>query len=123
MNKVILSGRLTRDPEVRQNTEVKVARFTLAVDRYKSDADFINCIAFGKNADFAENYLRKGVKYIVVGNWKTGNYTNKDGIKVYTNELQVESYDFCENKGDSSEQREQGFAPNDVPENIELPFD
>ena len=99
MNKSIIIGRLTRDAEVRQNNETKVARFTLAVDRYNSDADFIPCVAFGKNADFAEKYLSKGKKICVEGNIKTGSYINKDGVKVYTTEVIAEHFEFCESKG------------------------
>lgn len=106
MNKVILCGRLTRDPEVRytQSAEpMAIARYTLAVDRkFKQDgeatADFINCIAFGKNGDFAEKYLKKGTKILVEGRWQSGNYTNKDGQKVYTNDCVVESHEFVESK-------------------------
>ena len=95
MNRVILCGRLTREPEIRYsqtaNGSMAVARYTLAVDRaFKKEgeqaADFINCIAFGKNGEFAEKYLHKGTKIIVEGRWQTGNYTNKDGQKVYTND-------------------------------------
>ncbi len=106
MNKVILCGRLTRDPEVRytQSAEpMAIARYTLAVDRkFKQDgeatADFINCIAFGKNGDFAEKYLKKGTKILVEGRWQSGSYTNKDGQKVYTNDCVVESHEFVESK-------------------------
>lgn len=102
MNLVILSGRLVRDPEVRSSGEIAVAKYTLAVDRTKKDADaqadFINCTAFGKNADFVEKYLHKGTKIMVTGHWQTGSYTNKDGQKVYTNECAVEKTEFCESK-------------------------
>ena len=92
MNKVILMGRLTRDPDIRYSQGEKqtaIARYTLAVDRrFKQEgqpsADFINCLALGKNGEFAEKYLHKGTKVVVVGNWQTGSYTNKDGNKVYT---------------------------------------
>lgn len=80
-----------------------VARYTLAVDRaFKKEgeqaADFINCIAFGKNGEFAEKYLHQGTKIIVEGRWQTGNYTNKDGQKVYTNDCVVERHEFCESR-------------------------
>lgn len=129
MNKSIIIGRMTRDAEVRQNNETKVARFTLAVDRYNSDADFIPCVAFGKNADFAEKYLTKGKKICVEGNIKTGSYTNKDGIKVYTTDVYVEHMEFVESKG--AEGFNQINAPietvdgfSDVPASMEdeLPF-
>lgn len=92
MNKIILMGRLTKDHEVRYSQGEKpmaIARYTLAVERkFKRDgepnADFINCIAFGKNGEFAEKYLHKGIKILVEGRIQTGSYTNKDGVKVYT---------------------------------------
>lgn len=107
MNRVILCGRLTREPEIRYsqtvNGSMTVARYTLAVDRaFKKEgeqaADFINCIAFGKNGEFAEKYLHQGTKIIVDGRWQTGNYTNKDGQKVYTNDCVVERHEFCESR-------------------------
>ena len=106
MNKVILMGRLTRDPEVRysqgENTTA-VARFTLAVDRrIKRDnevsADYINCVSFGRAAEFAEKYFRKGTKIAVAGRIQTGSYTNKDGQKVYTTDIVIEEQDFAERK-------------------------
>lgn len=107
MNKVIISGRVVRDADVRYsqtvNGSMAVARYTLAVDRaFKKDgeqaADFINCIAFGKNGEFAEKYLHQGTKIIVEGRWQTGNYTNKDGQKVYTNDCVIERHEFCESR-------------------------
>lgn len=107
MNKVILMGRLTRDPDVRysQNeNSTAVARFTLAVDRrFKKDeqqsADFISCVAFGKTAEFFEKYMKQGSKICVEGRIQTGNYTNKDGQKVYTTDVVVENVEFAESKG------------------------
>lgn len=109
MNKVILMGRLTRDPEVRYSTgenQTCVARYTLAVDRkFKKEgeqtADFISCVAFGKNGEFAEKYLHKGMKIAVEGRIQTGSY-EKDGVKHYTTDIVVESHDFCESKGSAS---------------------
>lgn len=109
MNKVILMGRLTRDPEVRYtqgNNSMAVGRYTLAVDRrFKKDgeatADFINCVAFGKQAEFAERYFRQGLKVIISGRIQTGSYTNREGRKVYTTDIVVEEQDFAESKGDS----------------------
>lgn len=106
MNKWIGIGRLTRDPEIRYSqggNPLAIARYTLAVDRrFKKDgeqtADFINCIAFGKNGEFAEKYLRKGTKVAVTGRIQTGNYTNKDGVKVYTTDVVVEDQEFTESK-------------------------
>ncbi len=106
MNKVILMGRLTRDPEVRYSQGEKasaIARFSLAIDRkYKQEgqpsADFISCLALGKNGEFVEKYLRKGIKIVVIGSWQTGSYTNRDGNKVYTNECLVENFEFAESK-------------------------
>ena len=121
MNKVILMGRLTRDPEVRYSQgeqATAIARYTLAVDRrFKRDgdqtADFIGCVAFGKLGEFAEKYLRKGTKVVVTGRIQTGSYTNKDGQKVYTTDVVVEECEFAESKnvaGDNS-----GFTPSDRP--------
>ncbi|MCP1103536.1 single-strand DNA-binding protein [Aequitasia blattaphilus] len=106
MNKVILMGRLTRDPEVRYSqgdNPVAVANFSLAVDRrFKRDneptADFINCVAFGKQGEFAEKYLRKGTKMVVTGRIQTRNYTNRDDVKVYVTEVVVEEFEFAESK-------------------------
>ncbi len=111
MNKVILMGRLTRDPEVRYSageSSTAVARYTLAVDRrYRRDgsdqtADFIGCVAFGRSAEFAEKYLRQGTKICVTGRIQTGSYTNRDGQKVYTTDVVVEDQEFAESKAASS---------------------
>ena len=117
MNKVILMGRLTRDPEVRYSqgeNSTAIARYTLAVDRrFKRDgeqtADFINCVVFGKSAEFTERYFRQGMRVVVCGRIQTGSYTNRDGVKVYTTEVVVEEQEFAESKsaaasngGDSS---------------------
>lgn len=110
MNKVILMGRLTRDPEVRYSqggdSSLAVARYSLAVDRAgrgngqdQQTADFINCVAFGKQGEFAEKYLRKGMKIAIEGRIQTGSYTNKDGNKVYTTDIVVDRHEFCESKG------------------------
>lgn len=108
MNKVILMGRLTRDPEVRYGGESQtaVARYTLAVDRrFKREgeptADFINCVAFGKSGEFAEKYLRKGIKMLVEGRIRTDSYVNKEGTRVYTTDVVVESQEFAESKNSS----------------------
>lgn len=106
MNKCVLIGRLTRDPEVRTAGETSVARFSLAVDRrFKKDgeqtADFINCVAFGKTAEFVEKYAHKGTKFAVEGRIQTGSYTNKDGQKVYTTDVVVEQLEFAESKASS----------------------
>jgi single-strand DNA-binding protein len=106
MNKVIEIGRLTRDPEVKYSqgeSSTAIARFSLAVDRkFKKDgeqaADFINHVAFGKTAEFAEKYLKQGTKVAVVGRIQTGSYTNKDGVKVYTTDVIVEEIEFAESK-------------------------
>ena len=111
MNKVILMGRLTRDPEVRYSqggNPIAIARYTLAVDRrFKRDneatADFIPCLAFGKAAEHVEKYYRQGLRITVCGRIQTGSYTNKDGQKVYTTEVIVEEQEFAESKK-SSEQ-------------------
>ena len=106
MNKVILMGRLTRNPEVRYGAgenSTAVARYTIAVDRrFKRDGeqntDFIGCVAFGRNAEFAEKYLRQGTKIVLTGRIQTGSYTNRDGQKVYTTDIVVEEQEFAENK-------------------------
>ena len=113
MNKVILMGRLTRDPEVRysQGAEpLAIARYTLAVDRRgrrdvsgnDQNADFIQCVSFGRTAEFAEKYLKQGTKMLVSGRIQTGSYTNKDGNRVYTTEVVVEEQEFAESKANSS---------------------
>ena len=111
MNKAILMGRLTRDPEVRYTqgeNQLAIARYTLAVDRRfnrngdENTADFIPCVAFGKAGEFAERYFRKGTKIAVSGRIQTGSYTNKDGVKVYTTEVVVEEQEFAESKNSSS---------------------
>ena len=106
MNKVILMGRLTRDPEVRYSqgdVSTAVARYTLAVDRRfrregEATADFINCVAFGRQAEFAERYLRQGTKIAIAGRIQTGSYTNRDGARVYTTDIVVEEQEFAESK-------------------------
>lgn len=139
MNKVVLVGRLTRDPEVRYSqgeNATAVARYTVAVDRrFKRDgeptADFINCVVFGKSAEFAEKYFRQGLRVAISGRITTGSYTNKDGIKVYTTEVTVEEQEFAESKAESEANKtinqqttpsSDGFinVPDDVDE--ELPF-
>ena len=121
MNKVILMGRLTRDPEVRYSqgdNAMAIARYTLAVDRRFSrnngddqqSADFIGCVAFGRAGEFAEKYLRKGTKIAVTGRIQTGSYTNRDGVKVYTTDVVVEEQEFAESKNSSG--NDGGFAGN-----------
>ena len=117
MNKVILMGRLTRDPEVRYSqgdSATAVARFTLAVDRRfrRDDAstDFIGCVAFGRNAEFIEKYFRQGTKALITGRIQTGSYTNRDGQKVYTTDVVVEDQEFAESKN-ASGASDSGFAP------------
>ena len=145
MNKVILMGRLTRDPEVRYSqgeSPVAIARYSLAVDRRgkaqegQPTADFISCVAFGRNGEFAEKYLRKGTKIVVEGHIQTGSYTNKDGVKVYTTEVVVENHEFAESKAAAgnadggAQAAEGGYASPDpgdgfmnIPDGIEeLPF-
>lgn len=143
LNKVILMGRLTRDPEIRYsqgNDQTAIARFTLAVDRrYNRNgdqtADFINCVSFGKSAEFAEKYFKQGTKIVAVGRLQTGSYTNKDGNKVYTTDVIVDEQFFAESKksssDDSNNQPYNRIAPEEIakgfmsiPEGIEddLPF-
>ena len=148
MNKVILMGRLTRDPEVRYSqsgdSPMAIARYSLAVDRRRSNnndgqtADFINCVAFGRQGEFAEKYFHKGIKIAVTGRIQTGSYTNKDGQKVYTTDIVAEDIEFAESKG-SSDGTNGGYTPREsapapssadaggfmtIPEGIEgdLPF-
>jgi single-strand DNA-binding protein len=133
MNKVILMGRLTRDPDVRwtQGQDQKcIARFTLAVDRrYKKDgeqsADFISCVSFGKTAEFAEKYLHKGTKVACEGRWQTGSYDNKEGQKVYTNDCVIEQMEFAESKkSESGQATNSGDDFMNIPDGIddECPF-
>lgn len=130
MNKVILIGRLSRDPEVKTTQNTTFARYTLAVDRrFKKDndtqtADFINCVTFGKSAEFAEQYLRKGTKIAITGRIQTGKYTNRDGQTVYTTDVVVEEHEFVESKAKEEKEKpdEDGYV--NIPEGIdeELPF-
>ena len=137
MNKVILMGRLTRDPEVRYSqgeNALAIARYTLAVDRrFKRDgeqtADFINCVVFGRSAEFAERYFRQGMRVTISGRIQTGSYTNREGVKVYTTEGVVEEQEFAESKRESQQGQQappkydgDGFM--NIPEGIdeELPF-
>ena len=119
MNKVILMGRLTRDPEIRypQNPEAAaVGRFSLAVDRrFKRDggpdADFFNCVCFGRQAEFAEKYLKKGIKMLITGRVENNNYTDRDGHKVYAVQIMVEEMEFAESKATGQKHNEQTGAP------------
>jgi single-strand DNA-binding protein len=135
MNKVIMMGRLTRDPEVRYSSEGNaVSKFSLAVDRrYKRegqpDADFFNCVAFGKTAEFTEKYLKKGTKVVLDGELQNNNYTNKEGQRVYGIQIVVNSLEFAESKSRSNSDSEsmQQVDSNDfmnVPDvaEEELPF-
>ncbi len=139
MNKVILMGRLTRDPEVRYSQgeqAMAVARYTLAVDRrgknQENSADFIQCVAFGKAGEFAERYLHKGTKIVLTGRIQTGSYTNKEGQRVYTTDVIAEDQEFAESKNaegvgtysnqpaPAPQQNDGGFMS--VDEDSELPF-
>ena len=137
MNKVILIGRVVRDADIRYSQGANttcIARYTLAVDRkFKQEgqpnADFINCIAFGKLGEFAEKYLHKGAKIAVTGRIQTGSYTNKDGQKVYTTDVVVEEQEFCESKSSNQSQgndRPQTSSDDfmNIPDGVEdgLPF-
>ena len=141
MNKVILMGRLTRDPDIRYTQpnsaqeQTCTARYSLAVNRRfnrdgEQKADFISCVAFGRQAEFAEKYLRKGTKIVLAGRIQTGSYTNRDGHKVYTTDVVVQEQEFAESKtaGQIAQQnpapmtREDGFM--EIPDGLEeeLPF-
>ena len=120
MNKVILMGRLTRDAEIRYSqgeSSTAIARFSLAVDRrFRRDndeqtADFINCVAFGRTAEFLERFGRKGTKFVLEGRIQTGSYTNKDGQRVYTTDVVAENVEFAESKNNSSAGNDFGGAP------------
>lgn len=139
MNKVILLGRLTSEPEIRYTAGengTAIARYTLAVDRkYNRDqqsADFIRCVAFGKSAEFTEKYLHKGTKIAVTGHLQTGKYTNKDGVTTYTVDVIIEEQEFAESKKNSQGSSNDGSRPSpssgegfmDIPDDIadDLPF-
>lgn len=123
MNKVILVGRLTRDPDVRVSSgenATQIARYTLAVDRRRrssnqggneQDADFIGCVAFGRSAEFAEKYLHKGTKIGITGRIQTGRYTNRDGQTVYTTDVVVEDQEFMESKAAAARNEAQFSSP------------
>lgn len=127
MNKIFLMGRLTKDPDVKYsqgNQPMAIARYTLAVDRaYTKDreqtTDFITCVAFGKNGEFAEKYLHKGTKICIEGRIQTGSYTNKDNQKVYTTDVVVEHHEFAESKGNTTNNNapDDGFVS--VPDGVE----
>ncbi len=142
MNKVVLVGRLTKDPEIRYtqgDNPMAIARYTLAVDRrFKREgeptADFINCVAFGKSGEFAEKYFRKGLRIAISGRITTGSFTNKDGVKVYTTEVTVEDQEFAESKAEQAQNSGNATASSattsgdgfmNIPDNVddsELPF-
>ena len=136
MNKVILMGRLTRDPEInysQNGNNTCIAKYTLAVDRrFKQEggqeADFISCAVFGKGAEFAEKYLHKGTKIAITGRLETGSYTNKDGVKVYTTTVIVEEQEFAESKRDGNapvpQPADAGDGFMNIPDGIDgdLPF-
>lgn len=134
MNKVILLGRLTRDPESRwaqkngSQEQTCVVRFTLAVDRRGRDqgADFVSCVVFGKSAENAEKYLKKGSKIALSGRIQTGNYTNKDNVKVYTTDIVVEEWEFAESKaaGQQGSDAAAGDGFMNIPDDMDnqLPF-
>ena len=124
MNKVVLVGRLTRDPEVRySDSATAVARYTLAVDRrFRRDgeptADFIPCVIFGRSAEFAEKYFHQGMRVSISGRIQTGSYTNKDGVKVYTTEVIVEEQEFAESRAEAEANRasfQRQSAPSPAP--------
>ena len=119
MNKVILLGRLARDPETRYggaNDSMAVCRYTLAVDKKfkkggEATADFINCISFGKIAEFAEKYFTKGLRVAVSGRIQTGSYTNRDGQKIYTTDVVVEEHEIAQSRSEASNQKESNLQP------------
>ena len=146
MNRVILMGRLTRDPEVRYSQgerAMAVARYTIAVDRRgrrnqegnEQTADFINCIAFDRAGEFAEKYFRQGMRVLISGRIQTGSYTNRDGIKVYTTDIIIEDQEFADSKGAAAGSNQGGSQGNygnsgdgfmHIPDGVEnegLPFE
>ena len=137
MNQAIICGRLVRDPEIRYTNgeEAKaVAKYTIAVDRMKDkEADFISCVAFGKSAEFAEKYFRKGQRVLISGRIQTSSYTNKDGQKVYTTDVLIATQEFADGKGSGESQTGTRPSPSsasadgfmDIPDSVDgegLPF-
>ena len=136
MNKVILVGRLTRDPEIRYSqgeSSMAVGRYTIAINRrvkpdQEQTADYIRCIVFGRSAEFSEKYFRQGMRIAVSGRIQTGSYVNKDGIKVYTTEVVVEEQEFAESKAEAEGRPQESTTDADgfmnVPDGLdeELPF-
>ena len=128
MNKVILMGRLTRDPDIRYSAgenSTAVARYTLAVDRrFRRDgeqtADFISCVAFGRSAEFAEKYFHQGIRIVVSGRIQTGSYTNKDGATVYTTDVVADRVEFLE-WGDRNDRPSQGRPARQEPAEADIP--
>ena len=120
MNKVILMGRLTREPDVRRTTDgTVIARYTLAVDRRfgkDNGADFISCVVFGKGAEFTEKYLQQGTKIVATGRIQTGSYTNKEGKKVYTTDVVIEDQEFAESKAANEGRQKSEEKPEENPE-------
>lgn len=132
MNKVILMGRLTGEPEVRYTTgetQTCVARYRLAVNRRfkKDEADFINCVAFGKQGEFAEKYLKQGTKVVLSGRIQTGSYTNREGAKAYTTDIVIEEQEFAESKAQQAPAQQEAPKKDDFMDILdgiesELPF-
>ena len=124
MNRVILMGRLTRDPETRYSQgerSMAISRYTLAVDRRgrksqenEQNTDFINCVAFDKAGEFAEKYFRQGIRVLISGRIQTGSYTNKDGVKVYTTDIVVEDQEFADSKGAGDNHQQSRPEPSNV---------
>lgn len=125
MNRVIMMGRLTRDPEIRYTQDQKpVARFAIAVDRRFSaqkETDFFNCTAFGKLAEFAEKYLKKGTKILMSGRIQNDNYTNRDGLKVTSTQIITDEIEFAESKGEAKPAEEKPAFVDPVSDE-DLPF-
>ena len=126
MNVFTGMGRLTADPAIKNTENTTVANYTLAIDRIGKDkgADFIRCVCFGKVADFAEKYLKKGIKVAIEGRIQTGSYTDKEGRKVYTTDVIVNAHHFCESKTAQEQAGAQGDNFMNLPEDIddEVPF-
>lgn len=127
MNKVILSGRLTRDPDIKNTENHRYARYTLAVDRKtkkeeEQKADFISCVVFGKGVDFVEKYLHQGIKIVIEGRIQTGSYIDRNNEKHYTTDVIVEAHEFAESRKAQAQENENGFVAVDDLSDDDLPF-
>lgn len=121
MNKFIGIGRLTDEPAIIEKGDSKIVKYSLAIDRIKEGTDYPSCVAFGKQAEFAEKYFHKGIKVAITGRVQTGSYINRNGDKVYTTDIIVEAQEFCERKPEEPERSQPQFFK--VPDNFKNPFE